>query len=163
MNLPLGMPANWPRSTSITQHQRSKDRRRSRTPSGLPTTYVGDPLRINELSPEHGRVDELLAGIDVVLAYKPAWLVTYRQWGGRVTTPSTDKGTSTGLQHLLASTGTEHASVGAAALVRALRSELIPQIRAEGFQRLRITGTRLSGARPGRTLDLTIELTEDPR
>ena len=47
--------------------------------------------------------------------------------------------------------------------MRALRSELIPQIRAEGFQRLRITGTRLSGARPGRTLDLTIELTEDPR
>jgi hypothetical protein len=55
------------------------------------------------------------------------------------------------------------ASVGAAALMRALRRELIPQIRAEGFRRLRITGTRLSGARPGRTLDITIDLTEDPR
>ena len=60
-------------------------------------------------------------------------------------------------------TGTGQASVGAAALLRALRRELIPQIRAEGFRRLRITGTRLSGARPGRTLDITIDLTEDPR
>ena len=59
--------------------------------------------------------------------------------------------------------GAEQASVGAAALMRALRQELIPQIRAEGFRRLRITGTRLSGARPGRTLDITIDLTEDPR
>ena len=32
-----------------------------------------------------------------------------------------------------------------------------------GLRRLRITGTRLSGARPGRTLDITIDLTEDPR
>jgi hypothetical protein len=47
--------------------------------------------------------------------------------------------------------------------MKALRRELIPQIRADGFRRLRITGTRLSGARPGRTLDITIDLTEDPR
>lgn len=60
-------------------------------------------------------------------------------------------------------TGTERASVGAAALMKVLRRELIPQIRSEGFRRLRITGTRLSGARPGRTLDITIDLTEDPR
>lgn len=60
-------------------------------------------------------------------------------------------------------TGTGQTSVGAAALMRALRRELIPQIRAEGFRRLRITGIRLSGARPGRTLDITIDLTEDPR
>jgi hypothetical protein len=60
-------------------------------------------------------------------------------------------------------TETGQASVGAAALMRAFRRELIPQIRAEGFRRLRITGTRLSGARPGRTLDITIDLTEDPR
>lgn len=59
--------------------------------------------------------------------------------------------------------GTGRASLGAAALLGALRRELIPQIRAEGFRRLRITGTRLSGARPGRTLDITIDLTEDPR
>ena len=60
-------------------------------------------------------------------------------------------------------TGTGQASVGAAALMKALRRELIPEIRSEGFRRLRITGTRLSGARPGRTLDITIDLTEDPR
>lgn len=59
--------------------------------------------------------------------------------------------------------GTEQASVGAAAVMRALRRELIPEIRAEGFERLRITGTRLSGARPGRTLDITIDLNEGPR
>jgi hypothetical protein len=60
-------------------------------------------------------------------------------------------------------TGTGQASVGAGALMRALRRELIPQIRAECSRRFRITGTRLSGARPGRTLDITIDLTEDPR
>ena len=59
--------------------------------------------------------------------------------------------------------GTGQASVGATALMGALRQDLIPLIRAEGFRRLRITGTRLSGARPGRTLDITIDLTEDPR
>jgi hypothetical protein len=60
-------------------------------------------------------------------------------------------------------TGAGRASVGAAAVMRALRRELIREIRADGFRRLRISGTRLSGARPGRTLDITIDLTEDPR
>ncbi len=59
--------------------------------------------------------------------------------------------------------GTGKASVGAAGLMRAFRRELIPELRAEGFRRLRISGTRLSGARPGRTLDMTIDLNEDPR
>jgi hypothetical protein len=54
---------------------------------------------------------------------------------------------------------TEQASVGAAGLLRAFRRELIPELRAEGFRRLRITGTRLSGARPGRTLDISVDLT----
>ena len=59
--------------------------------------------------------------------------------------------------------GTARASVGAAALLGAFRRQLIPEFRAEGFRRLRITGTRLSGARPGRTLDITIELAEDSK
>ena len=59
--------------------------------------------------------------------------------------------------------GTGKASVGAADLLGALRGELIPQIRSEGFRRLRITGTRVSGAQPGRTLDISIDLIEDPR
>ena len=42
--------------------------------------------------------------------------------------------------------GTEQASLGAAVLMRALRQELIPQIRAEGFRRLRITPALGGGA-----------------
>lgn len=57
--------------------------------------------------------------------------------------------------------GTGQAVVGAASLLRALRQELIPHVRAAGFERLRITGTRFSGTRPGRTLDITISLTRD--
>jgi hypothetical protein len=56
--------------------------------------------------------------------------------------------------------GPERASVGAAALFRVLRRQLLPDIRSYGFSRLRITGTRLSGARPGRKVDITIDLTE---
>jgi hypothetical protein len=59
--------------------------------------------------------------------------------------------------------GTEQATVGTAALLRELRQELIPRVRAAGFEQLRFTGTRLSGARPGRTLDITINLIEEPR
>jgi hypothetical protein len=55
--------------------------------------------------------------------------------------------------------GTPRASVGAAALLRVLRRELVPDVQAGGFERLRITGTRLSGTRPGRNLDITINLT----
>jgi hypothetical protein len=57
--------------------------------------------------------------------------------------------------------GTGQAVVGAASLLRILRRELIPHVRAAGFEELRITGTRLSGSRPGRTLDITISLTKD--
>jgi hypothetical protein len=59
--------------------------------------------------------------------------------------------------------GAEQASVGTAALLVALRRDLIPEIRAAGFRRLRITGTRLSGARPGRTLEISIDLSEEAR
>lgn len=57
--------------------------------------------------------------------------------------------------------GPGQAVVGAPSLLRALRRELIPHVRAAGFERLRMTGTRLSGTRPGRTLDITISLTKD--
>jgi hypothetical protein len=56
--------------------------------------------------------------------------------------------------------GTEHASVGARALLQVLRSQLVPELRGYGFDRLHITGTRLSGAHPGRNVDLTIDLRE---
>lgn len=36
--------------------------------------------------------------------------------------------------------------------------DLLEEAAADGFDELRITGTRLSGARPGRRVDLTIEL-----
>lgn len=54
-------------------------------------------------------------------------------------------------------------SVGLVALLGAARSQLLPAIRAAGFDRLRVTGTRLSGASPGRIVDLTIDLTRDHR
>ena len=54
--------------------------------------------------------------------------------------------------------GMPTAQVGAAGLVRALRRALLPELRAAGFERVRITGTRLSGARPGRSLDISIDL-----
>ena len=44
--------------------------------------------------------------------------------------------------------------------VMALRSQLAAEARAMGFERLRITGTRLTGANPGKTVDITIELKE---
>jgi hypothetical protein len=56
--------------------------------------------------------------------------------------------------------GAERTRVGAAALFRVLRRELLPEVRSYGFTTLRITGTRLSGAGPGRKVDLTIHLTE---
>ncbi len=56
--------------------------------------------------------------------------------------------------------GTQRSEVGASALFHALRRELLPQVRSYGFGRLRITGTRLSGATPGRRVDITIDLTE---
>ena len=57
--------------------------------------------------------------------------------------------------------GVERATVGVAALLRAARRDLFPELRAAGFDRLRITATRLSGANPGRTVDFTIDLTRE--
>ncbi len=57
-------------------------------------------------------------------------------------------------------TGPERTAVGAAAVLSALRSELLPEVRSWGFTTLRITGIRLSGARPGRRVDVRIDLTE---
>ena len=54
--------------------------------------------------------------------------------------------------------GSQRADVGPGAVLRALRSELLPKLRSFGFTRLRVTGTRLSGSGPGRSLDLTIEI-----
>ena len=59
--------------------------------------------------------------------------------------------------------GVERADVGLRPLVRAARSELFPELRAAGFSRLRVTGTRLSGASPGRIVDLTIDLERQAR
>lgn len=59
--------------------------------------------------------------------------------------------------------GAERARIGPAALLRVLRRELLPEVRSYGFRTLRITGTRLSGAGPGRKVDLTIDLTEGTR
>jgi len=55
------------------------------------------------------------------------------------------------------------AEVGAAALVQAARAGLFAAIRAAGFSRLRITGTRLSGASAGRIVDLTIDMERQAR
>ena len=54
--------------------------------------------------------------------------------------------------------GTRRADVGAAAVLRVLRSELLPELRSFGYTLVRITGTRLSGSGPGRSLDLTVEI-----
>lgn len=59
--------------------------------------------------------------------------------------------------------GVERADVGLSPLVRAARSELFPVLRAAGFSQLRVTATRLSGASPGRIVDLTIDLERQAR
>jgi hypothetical protein len=59
--------------------------------------------------------------------------------------------------------GVERADVGLRPLVRAARSKLFPDLRAAGFSRLRVTGTRLSGVSPGRIVDLTIDLERQAR
>ena len=56
--------------------------------------------------------------------------------------------------------GTERVSVGGRALLHVLRSELVRELRGYGFDRVHITGTRLTGAHPGRKVDLTIDLRE---
>ncbi len=54
--------------------------------------------------------------------------------------------------------GVGRAVVGLRALVSAARTELFPGIRAAGFTRLHVTGIRLTGARPGRIVDVSIDL-----
>jgi hypothetical protein len=57
--------------------------------------------------------------------------------------------------------GTDRATIGLVALIRAARTDLIDAARAAGFEQLRISGTRLSGKTPGRIVDLTIDLTRE--
>ncbi len=59
--------------------------------------------------------------------------------------------------------GVGRAAVGLRALVSAARTELFPGIRAAGFTRLHVTGIRLTGARPGRIVDVTIDLERQVR
>lgn len=71
-------------------------------------------------------------------------------------------GTTVHLQDLaIYPAGVERATVGVAALLRAARRDLFPGLRTAGFDRLRITATRLSGANPGRTVDIRIDLTRE--
>ena len=58
--------------------------------------------------------------------------------------------------------GAGQARVGAAAVLRVLRAELLAELAALGYSSVRITGTRLSGSSPGRSLDLTISIPEEP-
>lgn len=55
--------------------------------------------------------------------------------------------------------GTDALSLGTRE-VMALRNQLAAEARGMGFDTLRITGTRLTGANPGKTVDLTIDLTK---
>ncbi len=59
--------------------------------------------------------------------------------------------------------GVDRGAVGVAALLRAARAGLFPAVREAGFDRLRVSGTRLSGARPGRIVDVTIDLQGEAR
>lgn len=58
--------------------------------------------------------------------------------------------------------GSASASVGAAALLRVLRVELMPELATQGFSRLRISGERLLSARRRRKVDFTVDLPEAP-
>jgi RHS repeat-associated protein len=55
--------------------------------------------------------------------------------------------------------GAERLEVGAAE-VMAMRRQLAEEARGLGFEQLRVTGTRISGANPGRAVDVTIDLTK---
>lgn len=59
--------------------------------------------------------------------------------------------------------GVGHADAGAGPLLRVARADLFPRIRAAGFTLLRVTGTRLTGARGGRIVDMTIDLERQTR
>lgn len=58
--------------------------------------------------------------------------------------------------------GATESRIGAAAVLGVLRRELLGELAALGFATVRITGTRLSGSSPGRSLDLTISIPEEP-
>jgi hypothetical protein len=53
------------------------------------------------------------------------------------------------------------ATVGAPAVLRAARRELPKQFKGSGASSLVIRGTRVTGANPGRTVEVTISLTEE--
>ena len=55
--------------------------------------------------------------------------------------------------------GAESLSIGARE-VAALRNQLAAEARSLGFEQLRITGQRISGANPGKAVDLLIDLTK---
>ena len=55
--------------------------------------------------------------------------------------------------------GTEALNLGSRE-VMALRNQLTQEARALGFKQLRITGTRVTGANPGKTVDIFIDLTK---
>lgn len=52
--------------------------------------------------------------------------------------------------------------IGPSALLRALREDVLSELRAEGVHRVRVTGERLSGASPGRMVVLTIQIVQEP-
>lgn len=53
------------------------------------------------------------------------------------------------------------ARVGAAAVLRAARRELPKQFKGSGASSLVIRGTRVTGANPGRTVEIMISLTQE--
>ena len=55
--------------------------------------------------------------------------------------------------------GAESFSLGAGE-VATLRNQLAAEARSLGFEHLRITGQRISGANPGKAVDLLIDLTK---
>ena len=55
--------------------------------------------------------------------------------------------------------GTDALSLGTRE-VAALRNQLAAEARDLGFEQLRITGTRISGANPGKVVDVVIDLTK---
>lgn len=44
--------------------------------------------------------------------------------------------------------------------VLAVKNQLISEAKAMGFDKLRISGTRYSGAKPGKVVDVTFDLTK---
>lgn len=53
---------------------------------------------------------------------------------------------------------TDTADIGARAVLT-IRNQLMTRAKRAGFSKLRVPGTRLSGAKEGRAVDLTIDLT----